>query len=222
MIAHIGKRQNRRTRQRPEDNPARIELKEWMRAHRRALGLDPIDMAASLGMLSYNSYIDAERGVNRFVPSHWDELARALEVDTGFLARRLLKAYHPDLFEACFKAEVLASERMPRRKANRSFAEPSPEDLAHLRRRISKRLLELRKGTGKSQRKIAAVIGFANDRSISAYERGATTVPPERYVAYADALGQDRCAFIKEMTAHYEPIMHHYLFGTGPGRRRQK
>lgn len=212
MKATAGNKRAAKPRARHQDQPERIALKEWLRGRRRELGLGPADMSEGLGFLNPNDYLAAERGVVRILPPLYGQLAKLIEVDASLLARRLLKAYHPDIFAVCFASEDLTDTAARDSSSDMPPAEAGPEKLAALRAKMGKRLAILRKETGRSQGEVAQRMGFADYNAISSYERGAAAVPLERYIAYADVLGADRQSFIQELMAYYEPSMHDYLF----------
>jgi transcriptional regulator with XRE-family HTH domain len=85
---------------------------------------------------------------------------------------------------------------------------------AEMRRRSGVYLREARIRAGLTQIEIARLVGFPYYTMVSQLEQGRGFVPPERYAAYADALGIDRQEFVKEQLRVQNPWAHAILFGT--------
>jgi len=72
---------------------------------------------------------------------------------------------------------------------------------------------ELRKDADLSQRKLAEEVGLYYSTTITQIEAGKLRVQPDRYEAFAKALGvADTHAFIKQLTSYYDPATHKALF----------
>ncbi|MFZ9502391.1 MAG: helix-turn-helix domain-containing protein [Beijerinckiaceae bacterium] len=74
-------------------------------------------------------------------------------------------------------------------------------------------LKSLREARGLSQRKLADLIGTDYYTFISQLETGRGRIPPDRYVAWADALGVEPREFVKNVLRFYDPITYEILFG---------
>ena len=74
-------------------------------------------------------------------------------------------------------------------------------------------LKSLREARGLSQRKLADLIGTDYYTFISQLETGRGRIPPDRYVAWADALGVEPREFVKNVLQFYDPITYEILFG---------
>jgi ribosome-binding protein aMBF1 (putative translation factor) len=82
-----------------------------------------------------------------------------------------------------------------------------------LRKEAGAWLRELRERRGLSQRKLAAQLGSDYYTFISQLETGRGRVPPDRYEAWANALGVPPQAFVKNLLRYYDPETHRILFG---------
>ena len=74
-------------------------------------------------------------------------------------------------------------------------------------------LKSLREARGLSQRKLADLIGTDYYTFISQVETGRGRIPPDRYVAWAEALGVEPREFVKNVLQFYDPITYEILFG---------
>ena len=74
-------------------------------------------------------------------------------------------------------------------------------------------LKSLREAKGLSQRNLAELIGTDYYTFISQLETGRGRIPPDRYVAWADALGVEPREFVKNVLRFYDPITYEILFG---------
>lgn len=74
-------------------------------------------------------------------------------------------------------------------------------------------LKSLREARGLSQRKLADLIGTDYYTFISQLETGRGRIPPDRYVAWAEALGVEPREFVKNVLQFYDPITYEILFG---------
>lgn len=84
---------------------------------------------------------------------------------------------------------------------------------ALLRRAGGRWLRERREAVGLSQRQLAERIGVEYVTFISQIESGRGRVPPERYRAWASALGMEPAEFVRNILRYYDPITHEILFG---------
>lgn len=96
-------------------------------------------------------------------------------------------------------------------------AEPQPStssDMAELRREAGLWLRSLRKDAGLSQRALAEAVGLYYYTTITQIEAGKLRIQPDRYEAFARALGvADTQAFIRQLMSYYDPVTHKALFG---------
>jgi transcriptional regulator with XRE-family HTH domain len=99
------------------------------------------------------------------------------------------------------------------------IAEPQPSaanDMAELRREAGLWLRSLRKDAGLSQRALAEAVGLYYYTTITQIEAGKLRIQPDRYEAFARALGvADTHAFIRQLMSYYDPVTHRALFGSG-------
>ena len=82
-----------------------------------------------------------------------------------------------------------------------------------LRREGGRWLKSLRERAGLSQRDLAHRIGAEYYTFISQLETGRGRVPPDRYLLWAQALGVEPQAFVRELMRYYDPLTHAILFG---------
>jgi transcriptional regulator with XRE-family HTH domain len=98
-------------------------------------------------------------------------------------------------------------------------AEPqssAANDMAELRREAGLWLRSLRKDAGLSQRALAEAVGLYYYTTITQIEAGKLRIQPDRYEAFARALGvADTHAFIRQLMSYYDPVTHRALFGSG-------
>lgn len=98
-------------------------------------------------------------------------------------------------------------------------AEPqstATSDMAELRKEAGLWLRSLRIEASLSQRKLAEAVGLYYYTTIAQIEAGKLRVQPDRYEAFAQALGvADTQAFIKQLMSYYDPVTHKALFGGG-------
>jgi transcriptional regulator with XRE-family HTH domain len=85
-------------------------------------------------------------------------------------------------------------------------------DVKQLRQDAGRWLRQLREARGLSQRELARIVGLNFYTFISQLESGRGRIPPDRYKAWAEALGVDTQDFVKELLRYYDPITYHYLF----------
>jgi transcriptional regulator with XRE-family HTH domain len=74
-------------------------------------------------------------------------------------------------------------------------------------------LKSLREAQGLSQRRLADLIGTDYYTFISQLETGRGRIPPDRYKAWAQALGVEPRGFVKNVLRFYDPITFEILFG---------
>ena len=79
-------------------------------------------------------------------------------------------------------------------------------------------LRKLREARGLSQRELATLVGIEYYTFIAQIESGRGRIPPERYDAWARALGVDLREFVKEMLWYYEPTTWRALFDSEESR----
>jgi transcriptional regulator with XRE-family HTH domain len=84
---------------------------------------------------------------------------------------------------------------------------------AEARRAAGAWLRGLREARGLSQRQLAQRLGIEFYSFIAQIEAGRGRIPPERYEAWAEALGLEPCAFVRDVLRHYEPVTWRILFG---------
>jgi len=87
----------------------------------------------------------------------------------------------------------------------------SPE-VQELRRDGGRWLKEKREEAGLSQRQLAELVGAEYYTFISQLETGRGRIPPDRYEAWAKALGVDPKDFVKKLLQYYDPITYALLF----------
>lgn len=86
-------------------------------------------------------------------------------------------------------------------------------DVQELRKEAGRWLKARREEAGLSQRDLAAQVGAEYYTFISQLETGRGRIPPDRYEAWAKALGIDAKAFVTEILKYYDPITYRLLFG---------
>lgn len=74
-----------------------------------------------------------------------------------------------------------------------------------LRRRAGQWLREVRERRGLSQRELAGRVGAEFYTVIAQFESGRGHIPPERYLAWAEALGVDPDEFARKLRSFQEP-----------------
>ena len=101
----------------------------------------------------------------------------------------------------------------------------SSELTRKLRIRAGNWLRELRERRGLSQRELAAQVGAEYYTFISQLETGRGRIPPDRYLAWAHALGVNKREFVRTLMSYYDPVTYSILFddtGTKPAGRPTK
>lgn len=81
-------------------------------------------------------------------------------------------------------------------------------------------LRELRERRGLSQRDLAAKVGAEYYTFISQLETGRGRIPPDRYLAWADALEIAPREFVHRLMSYYDPVTYGILFGQTPSGKR--
>lgn len=87
------------------------------------------------------------------------------------------------------------------------------QDTKELRRLGGRWLKEKRESAGLSQRQLAEILGVEYYTFISQIETGHGRIPPDRYQAWADAIGLDLPDFVREILRYYDPVTFSILFG---------
>lgn len=86
-------------------------------------------------------------------------------------------------------------------------------EVLELRREAGRWLKSLREHRGLSQRQMAAAIGAEYYTFISQIEAGRGRIPPDRYEAWAEALGVEPKALVRTLLRYYDPVTYTALFG---------
>jgi transcriptional regulator with XRE-family HTH domain len=73
-------------------------------------------------------------------------------------------------------------------------------------------LKSLRENAGLSQRELADRVGITYYTFVSQLENGRGRLPPDRYEAWAAALGMDAKDFTRDLMKFYDPVTHGILF----------
>jgi transcriptional regulator with XRE-family HTH domain len=81
-----------------------------------------------------------------------------------------------------------------------------------LRNQAGRWLKELREKRGLSQRDLAAKVGAEYYTFVSQLETGRGRIPPDRYLAWARALGVDKREFVRVLMSYYDPVTYGILF----------
>jgi len=81
-----------------------------------------------------------------------------------------------------------------------------------LRNQAGDWLRQLRERRGLSQRQLAQQVG-AGYTFISQLENGRGRIPPNVYLVWADALGVQPRAFVRELMSYYDPATYSIVFG---------
>ncbi|MDR7039221.1 transcriptional regulator with XRE-family HTH domain [Methylobacterium sp. BE186] len=84
-----------------------------------------------------------------------------------------------------------------------------------MRREGGRYLKELREARGLSQRQLAQLVGADYYTFISQLETGRGRIPPDRYRAWAQALGVDVRHFVQTLMRFYDPMTYDILFSAG-------
>jgi transcriptional regulator with XRE-family HTH domain len=82
-----------------------------------------------------------------------------------------------------------------------------------LRMEAGRWLRSLREQRSLSQRDLAAKVGTEYYTFVSQLENGRGRIPPDRYLAWAEALGVDPKEFVRGLMYFYDPVTYEILFG---------
>ena len=88
----------------------------------------------------------------------------------------------------------------------------SQSGVLELRQQAGRWLKELREARGLSQRGLAARVGAEYYTFISQLESGRGRIPPDRYRAWADALGVEPKTFVQTLLRYYDPVTYAIVF----------
>ena len=88
----------------------------------------------------------------------------------------------------------------------------SQAGVLELRQQAGRWLKELREAQGLSQRSLAARVGADYYTFISQLESGRGRIPPDRYAAWAVALGVEPKIFVRTLLRYYDPITFAIVF----------
>ena len=89
-----------------------------------------------------------------------------------------------------------------------------------LRNEAGRWLRELRETRGLTQRELAAKVGCKHYTFISGLEGGRGRIPPDRYIAWAEALKLDPQEFVYRLMSYYDPVTFGILFRETVGQAR--
>jgi len=89
----------------------------------------------------------------------------------------------------------------------------SEADVQALRRAGGQWLRARRRDRGLSQRELAESVGADYYTFISQLENGRGRIPPDRYRAWAAALGMSEPTFVFNIMRFYDPVTFEMLFG---------
>ena len=97
----------------------------------------------------------------------------------------------------------------------------SSDEVLELRREGGRWLKELRERRGLSQRAVADRVGADYYTFISQIEAGRGRIPPDRYLAWAEALGVEPKVLVRTLLRYYDPVTYRVLFeGEDPDATR--
>lgn len=86
-------------------------------------------------------------------------------------------------------------------------------DVQQLRKEAGKWLKSLREAKGLSQRQLAERVNIEYYTFVSQLEAGRGRIPPNRYIDWANALGIEPRAFVRDLMRYYDPVTYEILFG---------
>lgn len=86
------------------------------------------------------------------------------------------------------------------------------QNVRRLRQEAGEWLRALREHKRLSQRQLAARVGLDYYTFVSQLEAGRGRIPPDRYEAWAEALGVDAQTFVRELMRYYDPVTFGLLF----------
>lgn len=81
----------------------RAEAGSWLKAAREQVGMSQRELANVLGLQVYTFISQVEGGKGRVPPERYEAYAKALGVDPGEFARKMLSFYEPTTYELIFK-----------------------------------------------------------------------------------------------------------------------
>ena len=84
--------------------------------------------------------------------------------------------------------------------------------MRRLRQEAGGWLKALREHKRLSQRQLASMVGLDYYTFVSQLESGKGRIPPDRYEAWAEALGVEPQAFVRELMRFYDPVTYGLLF----------
>jgi transcriptional regulator with XRE-family HTH domain len=88
----------------------------------------------------------------------------------------------------------------------------SQSGVLELRQQAGRWLRELREARGLSQRGLADRVGAEYYTFITQIEAGRGRIPPDRYAAWATALGVEAKAFVQTVMRFYDPVTYEIVF----------
>ncbi len=88
----------------------------------------------------------------------------------------------------------------------------SQSGVLELRQQAGHWLKELREARGLSQRGLADRVGADYYTFISQLESGRGRIPPDRYIAWAHALGVEPKVFVQTLLRYYDPVTYAIVF----------
>src|SRR5579872_5030608 len=89
----------------------------------------------------------------------------------------------------------------------------SESGVLELRQQAGRWLKDLREARGLSQRSLANRVDAEYYTFISQIEAGRGRIPPDRYVAWAAALGVEPKTFVQTLLRYYDPVTYGIVFG---------
>lgn len=86
------------------------------------------------------------------------------------------------------------------------------QDTKDLRRLGGRWLKQQREAAGLSQRQLADLLDIEYYTFISQIETGNGRIPPDRYEAWAQAIGLTAAEFVREIMRYYDPVTYNILY----------
>lgn len=198
-----------------ESKELRKKAGAWMRSVRERQGLTQHDVGTFAGYRYYTQYSAIEQGTGRVAPDRYAAIAAALGVDTRFFARKLMRYYDPLTFSALFDESDIGHETLrlgQPMQAMPDFPNLTAFEARDLRKEAGAYIKRLREAAGLTQADMAERMGYKFYTRVSQIERGAGRVPPEEFVAFAEALGVEPKSFVEELLRCYDPVIHYFAF----------
>ncbi|MEE2953064.1 MAG: helix-turn-helix transcriptional regulator [Pseudomonadota bacterium] len=206
-------------------NPQRVvteEAKElrkaagaFLRGVRERQGLTQHDVGTFAGYRYYTQYSALEQGTGRVPPERYASIAAALGLEPRYFARKMMRYYDPLTFAAVLDEADIDHKVMV---LGEPLQEPavvpdiSAEDAKSLRREAGTLVKTLREAANLTQADLAEAMDYKFYTRVSQIERGAGRVPPEEFVAFAEALGVEPKSFVQELLRCYDPVIHYFAF----------